>query len=163
MRNAETSVCVTYGALGVPQGHPRSRQGHPRNLHGPPKDLQDLPKVALGTPQGPSSSSSSSPSWSSFRGVSRGEHVSNHRVKQRVVKETNVLLNDLHLPSRDLFGSPWASRGGPREGAAEEETFLEAGGVVRRLWERRGRLRRTIYISKTMSSKTLKMDETKAT
>ena len=51
MRNAETSVCVTYGALGLPQGRPRTCQGRPSNLQGCPKDPQDPCKDALVTPR----------------------------------------------------------------------------------------------------------------
>ena len=64
----------------------------------------------------------------------------------------------------DLFGGPWASQGVPLEGAAGKEGLWEAsGGDGRRLWQRLGRLRPIIYISKTMSSKTQKISKRKAT
>ena len=67
-------------------------------------------------------------------------------------------MTEYNLLLGDLFGGPWASRGGPLEGAAGKGDLWEASGyVVRRLWERLGRLRPIIYISKTMSLKTVKI------
>ena len=58
-------------------------------------------------------------------------------------------MTEYNLLLGDLFGGPWASRGGPLEGAAGKGDLWEASGyVVRRLWERLGRLRPIIYIPK---------------
>ena len=67
-------------------------------------------------------------------------------------------MTEYNLLLGDLFGGPWASRGGPLEGAAGKGDLWEASGyVVRRLRQRLGRLRPIIYVSKPMSLKTLKI------
>jgi hypothetical protein len=73
-------------------------------------------------------------------------------------------MADYNLLLGDLFAGPWASRGGHLKGAAGKEDLWEASGyVMRRLWERLGRPRPIMYISKTLFSKTQKISKIKAT